>query len=168
MQNPLDTMRIRRGIPNNTFGMVRNNNTKPHQGWDLAALPGTPVYAIATGRAEFVENKGAYGVQICQTFEHRGQPLYAFYAHLEHALVKNGDKITEGQLIGYSGQTGNASGQCEADAHLHFEIRLVPRPGLGLAGRIDPGEILGYEIYSSQPAPAGSATPAAHLPRQLL
>jgi murein DD-endopeptidase MepM/ murein hydrolase activator NlpD len=156
MQNPLDTMRIRRGIPNHTFGMVRNKGTKPHQGWDLAALPGTPVYAIAAGSAEFVQHKGAYGIQICQRFQHRCHTLFAFYAHLEHALVKTGDTITEGQLIGYSGQTGNASGQCEADAHLHFEIRTVPRPTANfcgrtapLEGRMDPGEVLGYELYAS-------------------
>ena len=50
---------------------------------------------------------------------YKGKKLETYYAHLSKVCVKNGEKVKEGQLIGYSGQTGNCYG-----AHLHFEVRL--------------------------------------------
>lgn len=51
--------------------------------------------------------------------DYNSKPLQTRYAHLSSILVKNGDTVTEGQLIGYTGETGNISG-----AHLHFEVIL--------------------------------------------
>jgi murein DD-endopeptidase MepM/ murein hydrolase activator NlpD len=152
MRNPLDHMRIRRQLVNHTFGMVRNRGTRPHQGWDLAAPEGTPVFAIANGRIRDARDEGDYGMQLVLEFMHKGRTLYAFYAHLSGVLVAEGGAVYEGQLLGFTGRTGNASNLAVAEDHLHFEIREgAIRPGRGLVNRLDPGEVLGYEIYSSQP-----------------
>ena len=151
MRTPLNTMRIRRQIPNHTFGMVRNNGTQAHQGWDLSAAVGTPVYAVTSGMIREVRQEGAYGLQISLEFTNGAQTLYAFYAHLSSVACADGQHVAEGELLGYSGKTGNASGLPAADDHLHFEIRTQLHPPLGLAGRMDPGALLGYQYYSSAP-----------------
>ena len=69
-----------------TFGLVRNNQTTNHQGWDLFAPAGTRCYAIASGHVEWVRNQGAYGQQLALSFSRDGSnrtsnyPLIAFYA----------------------------------------------------------------------------------------
>jgi len=156
MRMPLTQMRIRRQSPNNTFGMVRRSRAgtpRPHQGWDLRAAVGTPVQAIAEGHVVQVhdEDSGDYGRSITLAFLHNGRRYFAFYAHLSAVEVRNRDTVHGGQTIGKTGKTGNASGLCAIDDHLHFEIRTEQHVGRGLGGRIDPGELLGYEVYSSQP-----------------
>jgi murein DD-endopeptidase MepM/ murein hydrolase activator NlpD len=154
MANPLERMRIRRQIPNHTYGRdVRRQNgrPRPHQGWDLAAPNGTPVYAVAHGTIRQIGEGGAYGIHITLEFLHGGQRLYAFYAHLSAVLCAEGDTVYEGQKIALSGRTGNARGMRGEDEHLHLEIRERLQPGRGMQHRIDPGEVLGYESYSSQP-----------------
>ena len=47
-----------------TYGRVRNNNTRNHQGWDLHAPVGTHCYAIAAGVVEWIKNSGSYGQQL--------------------------------------------------------------------------------------------------------
>lgn len=149
MRNPLNVMRIRRQIPNNTFGMVRNEGTQPHQGWDISAPVGTQIYAVSDGLIREIRDFGDYGVQIILEFQHGSQTLYAFYAHLSGVACAQGQPVREGDLIGFTGRTGNASGLPAADDHLHFEIRTQLNVGLGLPGRIDPGAVLGYQHYST-------------------
>jgi len=154
MADPLQQMRVRRQLPNHTFGPVRKNpdgTPRNHQGWDLAAPPGTPVYAVADGTVESIaDDAGDYGRTITLRFLRGGMFLFAFYAHLSYISVAGGQQVSAGQLIGYTGNTGNAAGLQPADAHLHFELRTAPVAGLGLGNRLDPGELLGYEYLSSQ------------------
>lgn len=154
MRTPLDRMKIRGGIVNNSFGRVRTNRNgtkRSHQGWDLYAPSGTTIYAIADGKVEFEEMRdvGDYGKQICISFpdpnSEEPRTLYAFYGHLsrvDKAAGDNGD-VVEGDVLGATGTTGNASGMTGGNQHLHFEIRTVLRPGLGLAGRLDPSYLFG-------------------------
>jgi murein DD-endopeptidase MepM/ murein hydrolase activator NlpD len=83
MRNPLDRMRLRSLYGNNndvmqthgsTYGKVRDGGARSHQGWDLAAAPGTPVYAIANGiishaqaedHTNMFDHKGNYGRHNC-------------------------------------------------------------------------------------------------------
>jgi murein DD-endopeptidase MepM/ murein hydrolase activator NlpD len=76
--------------------------------------------------------------------------LYAFYAHLSMAFVTKGQALLEGNIVGATGNTGNAT---NTPPHLHFEIRTQPKlpKGSGRKGRLDPGEVLGYEHYTSEP-----------------
>ena len=154
MRYPLDRMKIRelqfgRMDPiSNTFGRVRRAGHRPHQGWDLDTPPGTAVYAISDGEL-VVGLSPSYGRTITLTFHHGGRTYYAFYAHLRSAMTGN-VSVCEGELIGYTGRSGNARGIPADESHLHFEIRTLRHPGRGLKGRIDPGEIFGYGIYSSR------------------
>lgn len=142
---------------NNSFGWVRTDHGKPrpHQGWDISAKLGTPVYAIANGVVEYVRRerkiKGAdgklkeapYGNEICISFNFGGRTLYAQYAHLSAISVVPGQFLAEGEEIGKVGQTGNARGQAPSECHLHLEIRTTPNVGSGLHGRLDPLTVLG-------------------------
>jgi len=97
-----------------------------HHGVDFSAPEGTPVKAAASGTVyistDLIDENGkyySYGKYI--VIEHydvtRGT-YYTLYAHLSSRSVNQGDTVTYGQIIGYSGNTGNSGGP-----HLHFEIR---------------------------------------------
>lgn len=147
---PLTSMTIRDCSLHHTFGMVRGGGSKAHQGWDLAAPVGTPVYAIRNGVIVETRDHGDYGLQLTLEFRHLGLPTFAFYAHLSRILVHPKAKVREGDLLGFTGKTGNAKNLPQSQEHLHFEIRmLLSRPGKGLTARIDPGEVLGYEVYGT-------------------
>lgn len=147
---PLDLNRIRRGLINHTFGRVRRNadgTMRPHQGWDLFAAPGTPCFAVSDGSVKHIRTIGDYGNTIVLEFQFdidgNGRPdtLYAAYSHLSRIDVKVGEKVRKGQQIGLTGNSGNATSMRGEDCHLHFELRTQPTPGVGLVGRLTPGQI---------------------------
>jgi murein DD-endopeptidase MepM/ murein hydrolase activator NlpD len=140
---PLKHNVIRRNSNNNTFGKVRNNNTKVHQGWDFEAPVGTPCFAIAAGKIALVYVSKDYGNVVVLGFPFQGTTHFAAYAHLSAVAVAEGDMLARGDKIGLTGNTGNASGMTGKDQHLHFEIRTEPRPGLGLGGRMSPIKVFG-------------------------
>lgn len=145
---PLASNRIRGGSERNTFGTVRTSRDgtpRAHQGWDFAAPIGTDCRAIGAGTVERFEERGDYGLQVLIRLDQpvNGGPVWAFYAHLSRVVVKAGDVVTAGQVIGQTGESGNARGMPAADQHLHFELRTEPNPGLGLDGRISPLLIYG-------------------------
>lgn len=135
---PLKQNRIRRDMRNHTFGMVRNGGSRPHQGWDLYSTPGTNIYAIADGEIVRTSTAGDLGTTIYLKFKHKGEDYFAVYAHLKTMHVNEGEHVVRGQVIGQTGNTGNASSMTGEDQHLHFEIRTALMPGRGLHGRIDP------------------------------
>ncbi|MFI8963627.1 M23 family metallopeptidase [Streptomyces sp. NPDC053493] len=97
-----------------------------HSGQDFAVPVGTPVKAAATGTVVKAGPYGggdgpAYGNAI--VVKH-ANGTYSQYAHLSKIKVSIGQKVTVGQIIGLSGNTGNSSGP-----HLHFEIRTTPNYG---------------------------------------
>ena len=155
MRRPLNLMKIRplqygRADPlSNTYGKVRAGNTRVHQGWDLLASPGTPVFAIADGELKGGRS-ASYGNWISLKFQYQERTLFAFYAHLQLAFQAN-SSVVEGSLIALTGRTGDGASTLPlAEAHLHFEIRIletIPKD-LGLYGRLDPGQVLGYQVYS--------------------
>jgi murein DD-endopeptidase MepM/ murein hydrolase activator NlpD len=106
------------------FGPRNNPNapgtTQFHQGIDKPARVGTPVKSALDGEVIFVGNSGNYGLLI--KIQHAGN-LESRYAHLSGANVSVGDTVRSGEVIGFSGQSGNATGP-----HLHFEIRSGGSP----------------------------------------
>ncbi|MCP2016845.1 M23 family metallopeptidase [Qipengyuania citrea] len=149
---PLVRNRIRRGMNNHTFGMVRRNadgSRRPHQGWDFEADIGETCFAIADGTIELVRNGGAYGRQIILRFafdfdgDGDADTLFAAYCHLSRVDVAQGQKVRKGQPIGLTGDSGNARGMAPADRHLHFEIRTKAIAGRGLANRFSPLAVFG-------------------------
>jgi len=106
-----------------------------HTGVDFAVAEGTDIVAAVDGKV-LANNWGkAYGNQIIVETGLHSKKVYMIYAHLSKVLVKAGDKITKGQKIGKSGNTGNSSGP-----HLHFEVRDNARWSAGKP--INPKEIL--------------------------
>lgn len=105
---PLQVNHIRRGVPNNAFGMVRNGGSRAHQGWDLYARPLTSCYAVADGVIHLTPWSGSYGNIVVLQFEHGGTRLYAYYCHLSFRCVVQGQAVRRGDLIGLTGNTGNA------------------------------------------------------------
>ena len=87
-----------------------------HDGIDLRASSGTPVYAAYDGKVIYAGSKiSGYGRMI--VLRHDGK-LSTIYAHNSKLYVKAGSRIRRGQLISLSGNTGHSSGP-----HVHFEIR---------------------------------------------
>ena len=91
-----------------------------HQGLDLAAAEGTPYYAAASGTVIYATNDGKDngGAGNWIVIAHGGG-VVTKYMHSQHTLVKPGDIVSKGQLIGSVGQTGAAFG-----AHLHFQVEV--------------------------------------------
>jgi len=87
-----------------------------HEGIDLRASYGTPVYASQTGVVLYADSKiRGYGKMV--VLRHFGK-IATIYAHNSKLLVRRGDRIRQGQKIAISGKSGHVRG-----AHLHFEIR---------------------------------------------
>jgi murein DD-endopeptidase MepM/ murein hydrolase activator NlpD len=101
---------------------------RDHQGIDYAALSGSPVMTVGDGVVLRAGIAGGYGrlVEI-----RHGNGLVTRYAHLRGFAsgIRAGARVTQGQVVGYVGKTGLATGP-----HLHFEFRLNGRPR-------DPNEI---------------------------
>ncbi len=93
-----------------------------HQGTDLAAPEGTPVVAAFSGQVEVAGWAGGYGLMVSIT---HGDTHETRYAHLSEVLVKPGQKIKQGTVIGLVGSTGMSTGP-----HLHFEIWKRMQDGL--------------------------------------
>lgn len=87
-----------------------------HEGIDLAVPEGTPIRAAASGTVIMASYNGGYGNYTC--LDH-GSGLSTCYAHQSQFAVTSGQSVDQGQVIGYSGNTGASTGP-----HLHFEVRI--------------------------------------------
>ena len=87
-----------------------------HRGIDQGASPGTPIGASRAGTVIFAGWQGGYGN--LTLIDHGGGAVTA-YAHQTSFAVSSGAQVSQGQTIGYVGNTGNSTGP-----HLHFEIRI--------------------------------------------
>lgn len=90
-----------------------------HQAVDISTQKGRPVYATATGRILSAQRNGNYGnlVEIDHGFD-----LTTRYGHLAEFAVSVGDTVERGDVIGYVGATGRATGY-----HVHYEVRTGNR-----------------------------------------
>ncbi|MGH7198589.1 MAG: M23 family metallopeptidase [Candidatus Omnitrophota bacterium] len=121
------------------FGASRNGGRR-HQGIDLASSVGEPVLAAKSGRVRFAGYERGYGNWI-ELGHPRG--LETRYAHLLSLAVEEGTWVSAGQLIGYSGKTGNADDP-QILPHLHFEVRSGGQAVNPTKGLMDPSVILTY------------------------
>lgn len=134
LRSPLEFSRVTSGFNPRRFHPVLKVR-RPHNGTDFGAPTGTPVRAIADAVVSFSGVKGGYGNHI--RLDHDG-PYETTYSHLSRLAVKRGQKVRQGQVIGYVGTTGMSTGP-----HLHYEMLASGRP-------VDPMKI---ELPSSQPLP---------------
>ncbi len=112
------------------FGLRRFFNGEPrspHSGVDLRARIGTPVRATNNGRVALVRNCYLSGKTI--VIDH-GEGLFSLYAHLSTLMVRPGQEVKRGMVIGKAGATGRATGP-----HLHWGISLQGK-------RLDPAELM--------------------------
>jgi len=123
-----------------------------HDGVDFGVPMNTPLYAADDGNIIW-SGPGDYGVTII--IQHSwGQ---SYYGHLSTTAVKVGDHVTKGELIGYSGESGEATGP-----HLHFGIRPNnPDMKNGYYGKVDP---LPYLPYGHQEEDTSLLGPSLALP----
>ena len=94
------------------------NRLKMHKGVDYAAKRGTPIKAAGDGKISFRGRKGGYGRVVI--IQHGGR-YSTLYAHM-HRFKKGmyvGKRVKQGQIIGYVGSSGRATGP-----HLHYEFRV--------------------------------------------
>jgi murein DD-endopeptidase MepM/ murein hydrolase activator NlpD len=91
-----------------------------HAGIDLPVPEGTPIHAADGGRVAIAGWMGGYGNYTC--IQHTGS-LSTCYGHQSRIAVSVGQSVSQGQVIGYSGNTGHSTGP-----HLHFEVRVGGSP----------------------------------------
>ncbi len=107
-----------KGIITSRFG---RRHGRWHDGIDIAAPRGTPVHAAAAGVVIYADHRlTGYGNLIIIRHPHN---IFTAYAHNERMLVRKGEHVRQGQVIATVGATGRATGP-----HLHFEVRIGPRP----------------------------------------
>jgi murein DD-endopeptidase MepM/ murein hydrolase activator NlpD len=112
-----------KGILTSGFGMRVSPITgvnRIHSGIDIGASSGAPVIAAASGEVLEASYMGGYGYAV---LIYHGGGLATFYAHLSGFAVGAGQKVKQGQIIGYVGSTGYTTGP-----HLHFEVRINGAP----------------------------------------
>jgi murein DD-endopeptidase MepM/ murein hydrolase activator NlpD len=105
------------GVLTSNYGMRWG---RMHEGIDIGASSGTPIYAAASGTVMYAGWEGGYGNL---TVIDHGNGLATAYGHQSQLAVSNGQVVTRGQVIGYVGSTGHSTGP-----HLHFEVRVNGSP----------------------------------------
>ncbi len=117
LRSPVDFTRV-----SSRFSLGRKhpilNRIRAHKGVDYAAPRGTPIKATGDGKIIFRGTKGGYGKTVI--IEH-GSRYSTLYAHMSGFArgIRNGRRVRQGQVIGYVGSTGLATGP-----HLHYEFRV--------------------------------------------
>lgn len=144
LRTPVDFARI-----SSRFSRARMHpvlhTMRAHKGVDYAAARGTPVKATADGSIQYAGNKGGYGRVVILR---HGNQQTTLYAHLDRFAqnVRSGGRVKQGQVIGYVGASGLASGP-----HLHYEFQVNGR-------HVDP-----LKVKTSQAAPIAAAEKQAFL-----
>ncbi|TCJ16334.1 M23 family peptidase [Parasulfuritortus cantonensis] len=117
LKSPIPFSRISSGFSSARYHPVLKE-WRAHKGIDYAAPTGTPVRAVSDAKVAFVGRKGGYGNLI--VLRHQG-PYSTAYGHLSRFAkgLRNGARVSQGDIIGYVGATGLATGP-----HLHYEFRV--------------------------------------------
>ncbi len=110
-----------RPSPFTTGLLSRNGHTVSfHAGVDIAGAENSEIYATANGIVTFAAMRGSWGNLVIIDHDY-GYETY--YSHLSGFAVSSGEGVRRGQIIGYMGSTGRATG-----THLHYEVRIHGQP----------------------------------------
>ena len=117
LKSPMKFSRVSSGFSKKRFHPVLKK-WRAHKGVDYAARTGTPIRSVANGKIIHRGTKGGYGRTIILS---HGGKYTTLYAHMSkyHPKIKSGKHVKQGQIIGYVGATGLATGP-----HLHYEFRV--------------------------------------------
>ena len=148
LRNPLEFRRI-----SSHFNIRRKhpvlNRIRAHKGVDYAAATGTPIKVSGDGTIQFIGKNGGYGKTIIVKHGGKYSTLYAHLSRYKKGL-KRAQPVKQGQVIGYVGKTGLATGP-----HLHYEFRVNSqhrnplKVKLPNAENIPATEMDKYRIHSS-------------------
>ena len=120
MKTPVDGARL-----SSRFGMRRHpilGYTRLHRGLDFAAPTGTPIYAAGTGTVESVSRSREYGRFVKIQHSNGYETVYAHLSRFARGLKSN-TTVRQGQIIGFVGMSGLATGP-----HLHYEVLHYGKP----------------------------------------
>lgn len=126
------------------FGMRMHpvlNKRRMHKGIDWAAPSGTPIYVAGDGVITYKGHKGGLGNYMEVSHSNRLSTGYAHMRAFANGLT-NGSRVKQGQLIGYIGCTGRATG-----AHLHYEVKKDGVQVNPLKFTLPPSEVLKNQEY---------------------
>jgi murein DD-endopeptidase MepM/ murein hydrolase activator NlpD len=147
LRTPLDVIRI-----TSTFGMRKHpilGYSRMHKGVDFAATTGTPIFAAGDGTVAILGTQSGYGNYI--RIKHSAQYATA-YGHMSRFAsgLRPGSKVRQGDVIGYVGSTGMATGP-----HLHYEVLVdgtqINPMSVKLAGRkLDGKELRRFEALKAE------------------
>jgi len=114
MRTPINGARLSSGFGNRLHPIL--GFTKMHTGTDFAAPRGTPIYAAGSGVVDYAGRKGGYGLYVRIRHNSTYKTAYAHMSGIARG-VRKGTRVQQGQVIGYVGATGRATGP-----HLHYEV----------------------------------------------
>ena len=120
MRTPVSGARI-----TSNYGMRKHpllGYTRMHSGVDFGSPTGTPIKAAGSGTVTQAGRSGGYGITVRLKHQKGYETLYAHMSRLASG-IKPGTRVNQGQVIGYVGATGQATGP-----HLHYEIRVKGKP----------------------------------------
>ncbi len=117
LRSPLEFTRVSSSFSTGRFHPILQR-IKAHQGVDLAAPTGTRIKASGDAVVDFVGQKGGYGNVIVLKHENGVSTVYGHLSRFADGLHK-GEKVTQGDVIGFVGMTGLATGP-----HLHYEFMV--------------------------------------------
>ena len=104
------------GTITSRFGVGSRIRRSSHTGLDIATSTGTPIAAAASGTVTFSGYKGSYGNMLVIS---HGNGVQTYYGHCSKLYVSAGAQVSQGEIIGAVGSTGNSTGP-----HLHLEVRV--------------------------------------------
>jgi len=133
LKAPLSFRRISSTFSNGRFHPILKRY-RPHHGLDYAAPTGTPVSAIGSGTVVFSGIKGSYGKFVIIKHPNGYKSYYGHLSKIEKN-IRVGVRAEQGQIIGYVGATGLATGP-----HLHYELRINDKPVNPLTGSLPRGK----------------------------
>lgn len=120
LKSPIEFTRISSGFAMRVHPI--SGQWKKHEGVDFAAPTGTPIRASGDGTVEFVGTQNGYGNVVMLKHWNNYSTVYAHMSRFAAGIHK-GDKVSQGEVIGYVGATGWATGP-----HLHYEFRVNNQP----------------------------------------
>jgi len=141
LRSPVEFSRISSRFTNKRYHPVLKR-VRAHRGVDYAAAKGTPIRSTGDGKIVFRGRKGGYGRTVIVQHGQRYTTLYAHMSSYNRKLHSN-SRIRQGQVIGYVGMSGTATGN-----HLHYEFRLNGTHRNPLTVKLPDAEPLAKQYHS--------------------